>query len=156
MKTRQFNTVPERAEGWTHKFTIEPADLNDTAGLTKTLTLLSGLVAGDIVRDAAFYLETPFAGTGITNLALDVGYDVATGTDDPDGLLDNYELAGAATEVLAGDANGASFATLRTGQAFVESASVTALFTAVGANLALLTTGKVHVFLRVSRLAKLD
>jgi hypothetical protein len=81
-----------------------------------------------------------------------VGYDLAAGSDDPDAFLDNYEIHLDASEVLAGDGNGAVFATLRTGYAFQESAKITALFTATGGNLSVLTTGKVIVWLEVANI----
>jgi hypothetical protein len=150
-----LNTVEERSSGFNFLAKVLYTDLNTTAGLTKVLTLASGLGVGDLILDGAMYLKTAFVGTAVTNLAIEVGWNVATGTDDPDGIIDSYELAGVATEVLAADANGAAFATLRTGFAFQESGSIEALFTAVGANLTALTAGEVWVFLRIVNLAKL-
>jgi hypothetical protein len=159
MQSISLQTMEERSNGFTHLWKITYADLNDTAGLTKTLQLMgtaqNGVAVGDLVRDAALYLRTAFVGTAVTNLAIDVGYDLAAGTDDPDAFLDNYELAGVATEVLAADGNGAVFATLRTGYAFQEAGDIEALFTAVGANLSALTAGEVWVFLAIARLPKL-
>lgn len=155
MTTSPLNSTEERSAGFNWLFKIPYTDLTGTAGLTKTVTLLSGLGVGHIVQNAAFYLRTAYDGGATTNLALDVGYDLAAGTDDPDAILDNYEIHVDATEILAGDANGVIFATLRTGYAFQESASITALFTAVGANLTALTQGEVWIFLRVADLTKL-
>lgn len=157
MDSNLINTVPERAGGWTHVFKIYYSDLSGTAGLTQTLQLIgssqTGLRVGDIVRNAAIYLPTAFVSSGaMSSLVIDVGWDLAAGTDDPDGLLDNYELLGTATEILAADANGAAFATLRNGFALQENGDIEAVFTAVGANLNTLTAGEVRVFLNVSRL----
>lgn len=135
--------------GFTHKAIVRHTDLTGTAATSKVETLLSGLTAGTLVQAAAFRLVTPFDGGATTNLALDVGWNLAAGTDDPDGLLDNYEIHVDATEVLAGDGNGAAFATLRTGFAFQESGSIEALLTATGANLSALTTGEVWIYLSV-------
>lgn len=152
MNIISLDSVPERANGFSHKAVITYADLNDTAGLTKTLDLVTDLVTGHFVRDAAFYLRTPFDGGATSALSLDVGYDLAAGSDDPDAFLDAYEIHADATEILAGDANGAVFATLRTGHAFKENAKITALFTATGGNLSLLTTGEVWIYLNVTPL----
>lgn len=154
MITNRYNSVNEASVGYSHQFKISYKDLIDTAGTTKTLDLLT-LEAGDIVEKAAFWLPTTFDGGSTSALALDVGYDMATVTDDPDAFLDNYEIHEDASEVKAGDGNGAVFATLRTGFAAVEAGKVTALFTATGANLSTLTQGEVWVFLKVTKLAKL-
>jgi hypothetical protein len=143
------------ATGFTHRFTVDYTDLTSFAALTATLQLLNDLTARHLVSKAAFELETAFAGTSITNLALDVGYDLASGTDDPDAFLDAYELCGAATEILAGDGNGVVFATLRTGYANQEEMDIEVLFTAVGANLSALTAGRVHIYLAVNDLKAL-
>jgi len=150
MKTIALTTVAELATGWTHVFVIPFTDLNTTAATTKTITLLS-LAVGDIVRNAAFCLTTPFDGGATSALSLDVGHNGAT-VDDPDSLLDAYEIHLDATEILAGDANGAAFATLRTGFAPQEAADIEALFTATGGNLTLLTQGEIRIYLNVSRL----
>ena len=159
MDSISLQTTEERSSGFSHLWKIRYTDLNDTAALTKTLQLMgtaaNGVAVGDFVMAAAMYLRTAFVGTAVTNLAIEVGYDLASGTDDPDAFLDSYELAGVATEVLAADGNGAVFATLRTGYAFQEAADIEALFTAVGANLSALTAGEVWVFLRIVRLPKL-
>lgn len=141
------------ASGFSHVCTIEYTDLNTTAGTTKTIELLTGMTVGVLVDKAAFYLETGFVGASITNLLVEVGWDSAA--DDADGLLAGYEAATAGTEILAGDGDGAAFATLRTGYAFVAAGEIEVLFTATGANLTALTAGKCHIFLHVTDLAKL-
>lgn len=153
MTTNYFNSINERTSGWTHQFKIPYGDLS-AAATTKTVDLLT-LEVGDLVRNAAFYLPTAFVGPSVTNLSLEVGWNAATGSDDPDGLLNDYELAGVATEILAGDANGAAFATLRNGYAAQEAVTIGALFTATGANLSVLTAGEVWIYLNVSKLSKL-
>jgi hypothetical protein len=156
MDTNIISTIPERAGGWTHQLKVRYSDFS-TAGLTQTIQLLgtgnTGCRVGDIVRNAAIYLPTPFVSSGaMTSLKIDVGWDLAAGTDDPDGLIAAYELLGAATEILAADANGAAFATLRNGFAFQENGDIEAVFTALGANVNTLTAGEVWVFLNISRL----
>jgi hypothetical protein len=155
MKTRELTSVEERSSGYTHCFQLKAVTDVNTAGLTQTVTLLSGLIAGDAVTAGAFYLPTAFTGGAGTNLSLEVGYDVAAGTDDPDGIFAGSEINSAATEVLAGLADGADMIGNFTGKAFVETASITALFTAVGANLSTLTAGEVWIFLRIVRLSQL-
>lgn len=158
MDTRRLTTIAETAGGWTHYFKITYADC--TAGATtQTLQLIgtaqNGMAVGDIVRAAAFYLPTPFVGTGITNLTMQVGYDLAAGTDDPDAFIKAVELAGAATEILAGDGTGDVFATLRTGYAFQEAGDLEVLLTATGGNLSAMTAGEVRVFLQISKLSSI-
>lgn len=145
------NLMAQEARRFTHRIEIDFSDLS-AAATTKTLDLVTGLGVGDIVLGAAYKLETPFDGGATSALALDVGYDLAAGTDDPDAILDNYQIHLDSTEVLAGDGNGAIFATLRTGYAFLESAKITALFTATGANLSELTAGKVIIWLEIASL----
>lgn len=157
METRLLTTNTERGLGWTHYFKITSADLT-AAATTQTLQLIgtaqNGVAVGDIIRAGAFYLPTPFTATaGMTNLTMQVGYDLAAGTDDPDAIIKAVELFGAATEILAGDATGDIFATLRTGFAFQEAGDIEALFTATGGNISTLTAGEVRVFLQINRLS---
>jgi hypothetical protein len=150
-----LNSVEERSNGFNFLAKCFYTDLNTTAGLTKTLVLAAGLNVGDIVLDAAHYLKTAFTTSGgITALTVDVGWNLATGTDVPNGLIVARELL-AAGRVLAGDGNGAAFATLRTGFALPESGAIEAVFTATGANLTTLTAGEVWIFLRSVNLSKL-
>lgn len=155
MRIETLTLETEASTGFTHRFTVEYTDLNTVAGLTSTVQLLNTLPARTLVHKAAMELETPFVGASITNLSLQVGWDLLAGTDDPDGLIVATELAGVATEILAADGNGAAFATLRTGFASQEQMDLEALFTAIGANLTALTAGKVHIYLAVTNLAKL-
>ena len=149
MKVRTLTAEEKRQSGYSHVIEIINTDLT-AADTTQTIDLVTGLTAGAIVTAAAMRLVTPFSGGAGTNLVLDAGWDLVAGTDDPDGLLDAYEINVDATEILAADGNGAAFATLRTGFAFPQSASkITALFTATGANLSTLTAGKVAIFLSI-------
>ena len=149
----QFLTAAEMARyGFTHTWVITYADLSATAATTKTIDLIN-YVAGTGCTKAAFKLVTAFDGTSTTNLALDVGHNGAS-TDDPDSLLDAYEIHNDATEVVWGDGNGAAFATLRTGYYPADAGVYQALFTATGANLTDLTSGEVHIYLRIEPLTK--
>jgi len=153
MKITKLSAEETRESGFTHKAIITFADFS-AAAVTQVFTLISGLVAGFLVKEAAFRLVSGFVGADVTALKLDVGWNGAS-VDDPDGLLDNYELATAGTEILSGDGNGAAFATLRTGFAPQEAATLEATFTATGANVSVLTAGEVHIFLSVVNLLKM-
>lgn len=146
----------QRASGFTHVAKIKFTDLVALGAVASgALTLLNGLRAGQLVRDAAFWLPVPFDGGATSALALDVGWNYVSGTDDPDGLLDNYEVHLDGTEVLAGDANGAAFATLRNGFAPQSACSLEATFTATGGNLNALTQGEVWIYLQLTDLKEL-
>jgi len=137
--------------GFTHRFEIPYTDLTSTASTSVAISLAT-YAAGKGVTAAAYKLVTPFDGGATSALALDVGHNGAT-TDDPDSILDNYEIHVDATEVLYGDGNGAVFATLRTGYFPLDAGAYEATFTATGANLTALTTGEVHIYLNIVDLA---
>ena len=154
MVISKLSAEETRESGFTHKAAITYADFASVAATTKVHVVLSGLVAGFLVRNAAFLLVSGFVGASVTNLTLQLGWNGTT-SDDDNGLIEAVELATAGTEILAGDATGAAFATKRTGFAPQESAAIEALFTATGANLSVLTAGEVHIYLAVSDLSKL-
>jgi hypothetical protein len=154
MEISKLSAEETREYGFTHKVILTYPDLS-AAATTKTVNLLTGLVAGHLITGAAFRLVSGFVGASVTNLTMEVGYDLAAGTDDPNGIIEAVELATAGTEILAGDATGAIFAAKRTGFAPQEACTITALFTATGANLSVLTAGEVHVYLSVVDLTKL-
>jgi hypothetical protein len=85
---------------------------------------------------------------------MQVGYDLAAGTDDPDAFIKATELL-AAGRILAGDGNGDVFATLRTGYAFQEAGDLEVLLTATGGNLSAMTAGEVRIYLQISKLASI-
>lgn len=136
------------ATGYTHKAIVTHADLTETTAATaQNLTLLS-LVAGDVVQNAAFKLVTSFAD------AADSANNTTTMT-----------LNGAGSAVVAStqaNANGTPVLY----KAFTATAPVTVasgtstVQLAVGApaatkTLAALTTGELHVFFAVNKLASL-
>lgn len=90
--------------GCSHALRMTLADIKAAAaaaGSTTSLTIsVKPYVARDIMALAFIDLVTPFAGTSITNLVLDFGYNGAS-VDDDDAFIDNIELAGASTEILA-------------------------------------------------------
>lgn len=153
MKAFELGVETMARYGFTHRFEIPYTDLTSIASTSGTVDLFT-YAAGVGVTKAAYRLETAFDGGATTNLALDVGHNGAS-TDDPDSILDNYEIHVDATEVLHGDGNGAIFATLRTGYYPLDAGVYQATFTATGANLTALTTGKVHIFLRIEDTSKL-
>lgn len=151
-----LNTVAERSNLFTHLFKIFHTDLNDTAGTGKTLELLTGISKGNFVYKAAHLIRTNFDGGATSALALDVGWDAASGTDDADGIIAAREIHEDATEVPAGDANGAAFAASRTGYAFlVDGGKLTATLTSTGGNLTALTQGEVWVAVAMIDIGKL-
>jgi hypothetical protein len=139
--------------GCSHVAIIDYTDLNTTAGTTKTLTL-APYIARDFIDKLCFDLITPFDGGATSALGLEVGWNGAS-VDDPNGLLESAEVHVDATEILAGDATGAAFAAKRTGFAAQEAGDIEALFTATGANLTALTTGKVRIYFNLIPLSKL-
>ena len=148
----QLNAADQARYGFTHTVVITHADLSGTAATTKTIALAT-YTAGLGCTKAAYRLVTPFDGTSTTALALDVGHNGAT-TDDPDSILDNYEIHNDATDIAFGDGNGAVFATLRTGYYPLDAGTYEALFTATTANLTDLTAGEVNIYLRLEDLTK--
>jgi hypothetical protein len=153
-KTLKLSAEESRETGFTHKAVITHNDLT-AAATTETVSLVTGLGVGHLIKEAAFRLVSGFVGASVTNLTMEVGYDLAAGSDDPNGIIEAVELGTAGTEILAGDATGAIFATKRTGFAPQEGCTITALFTATGANVSVLTAGEVHVYLSVVDLTSL-
>jgi len=151
MKVTVLSNAQMAQMGFTHRFEIPYTDLTSTASTSVAISLAT-YAAGKGVTAAAYKLVTPFDGGATSALALDVGHNGAT-TDDPDSILDNYEIHVDATEVLYGDGNGAVFATLRTGYFPLDAGAYEATFTATGANLTALTTGEVHIYLNIVDLA---
>ena len=150
-------TLEERAaSGFTHKFVLKWDDADIDVAATSAVIALLPYVAGTLFAAAAFTMPTTFTDGAATmsSLLLDVGHNGAT-TDDPDSLLDAYELEATGTEILGGDGNGAAFATLRTGYVALDAGNIEATLTATGANLSTLTAGEVHIFLKVVPLANL-
>ena len=149
----QLNAADQARYGFTHKVVITFADLTALGAVASGTVALATYAAGHGCTKAAFRLVTAFTGGATSALALDVGHNGAT-TDDPDSILDNYEVHADATEVMFGDGNGAAFATLRTGYFPLDAGSYEALFTATGGNLSALTTGEINIYLKLEDLTK--
>jgi hypothetical protein len=149
----QLNAADQARFGFTHKVVITFADLTALGAVASGTVALATYTAGLGCTKAAFRLVTAFTGGATSALALDVGHNGAT-TDDPDSILDNYEVHSTGTEIMFGDGNGAVFATLRTGYYPLDAGTYEALFTATGANLNVLTAGEVNIYLRLEDLTK--
>jgi hypothetical protein len=149
----QLNAADQARFGFTHKVVITFADLTALGAVASGTVALATYTAGLGCTKAAFRLVTAFTGGATSALALDVGHNGAT-TDDPDSILDNYEVHSTGTEILFGDGNGAVFATLRTGYYPLDAGTYEALFTATGGNLNALTAGEVNIYLRLEDLTK--
>jgi hypothetical protein len=149
----QLNAADQARYGFTHKVVITFADLTALGAVASGTVALATYTAGLGCTKAAFRLVTAFTGGATSALALDVGHNGAT-TDDPDSILDNYEVHSTGTEIFFGDGNGAVFATLRTGYYPLDAGTYEALFTATGGNLNALTAGEVNIYLRLEDLTK--
>jgi hypothetical protein len=181
MQVIKLAAEEQRKTGCNHLAIIDYTDLNATAGTTKVLEIFPDGLARDIIDKVLVDLVTPFDGTSTTSLLLDVGYDLAAGTDDPDAFIDAMELHNDATELL-GDAGSVAapatdtvdetystaestvIASLRTTINLLraklrwtaqEAYDLEALFTAVTANLTDLSTGRVRIYFNVIRLTEL-
>jgi hypothetical protein len=149
----QLNAADQARFGYTHKSVVTFADLTALGAVASGTVALATYTAGLGCTKAAYRLVTAFDGGATSALALDVGHNGAT-TDDPDSILDNYEVHSTGTEIFFGDGNGAVFATLRTGYYPLDAGTYEALFTATGANLNALTAGEVNIYLKLEDLTK--
>lgn len=168
------------ATGCSHCAVIDFNDLDGEGDTAITLTLYSG-VARDIIDKVFVDLITPYDGTSTTALALDVGYNLSSGTDDTDAFIDAAELHNDATDIVADHGTVAAVATdtvnetfgteestviaslrdtvnfLRARRPWVATAAYTleATFTSTTANLTDLTSGKNRIYFNVIPVSKL-
>ena len=64
----------ERAQGYTHKYTVKYTDIDEGSGSSDTVTVTLGSTPTDfVISKAMVNVTTAFAGTGA--LALEVGTD---------------------------------------------------------------------------------
>ena len=181
MKTFCLSNEEAAAKGFTHKWIIEAADLVAAGATTSTVIELFGDgVARDKIENVTYNLVTPFDGTSTTNLAMTIGYDLASGTDDADAFMPSVELHNDATELICaannytaistltvdatyGTEESTVIASLRTTlnqvlaaapKVFTEAYDLEATFTATAANLSDLLTGEIHIFARIGNLSK--
>ncbi len=150
-----LNQDERAASGFTHKWLFKYNDTDLAAASTSATIPLITLAARQGIFGAAFSLNTVFSDGAATmsSCTLKVGWDT-TGADD-DGIIAAVELEVTGTEILGGDATGAAFATLRTGQVMQGAATVNAIFTATGANLSTLIAGELALFMKIVDLSKL-
>lgn len=107
---------------------IEYTDLTDTAGLTKDVPLTAMPVDG-LILGVAIEVVTPFAGSGVADLSVDILAGAVLGTVEVDGSA-GFQPSASGTSIP-----GVSLA----------GPSPDITFTAVGANLDQLTAGELYV-----------
>ena len=138
----------ELSNGYSDYITIKHGDFT-AAATTQTFTL--AIPAGGIVRAVGYYLETAFDGGSTSALALDIGDG-----SDPDGFLDNIETHVDATEVTYSTGIGAyidgATNNEQQGELYTSADTLDILFTASGANVDTLDTGKITIFVDMKRL----
>jgi hypothetical protein len=148
IKTSALSLEEQAKTGFTHKSIISYSDIATAGGATTAATIsLMPYTAGFAFQACAYKLVTGFAGTSITNLTVELGWNGAT-TDDPNGLIEASEIATAGTEINYLLGNGVAFATKVTGYAALDAGSIQAVFAATGANMDALTSGELHVFIK--------
>lgn len=131
--------------GFTDLVIIDYTDLVAKGATTSGVFSLSTYTAAaQLFGPVAAKLIAGFVGPSVTNLTLKIGHNGGT-TDDDDSLLEAIELATAGTEINSSGSNGAAFATKLTGYAPQDAGTIEATFTATGANLSVLTSGKVGI-----------
>lgn len=141
--------------GFTDMVVIDFTDLVAKGATTSGVFSLSTYTAGRyLFGPVATKLIAGFVGPSVTNLTVKIGHNGAT-TDDDDSLLELTELATAGTEILSTGSNGAAFATKLTGYSPQDAGAIEATFTSTGANLSVLTAGKIGILFTRTDLAPL-
>jgi hypothetical protein len=166
-----LGAIDQRVLGATHSIIVDFTDLTGTAATSKTQELMTSIPANTRFRYVGHILQEDFDGPSITELTMAIGYDLSSGTDDNDGFQAATSVCGAATEVeatpelvtdVATDTIDTTFGTeestvltsLRTKvntllkllpRSFTVAWDLDAVFTATGANLSVLTAGRVQI-----------
>lgn len=169
MKVIELSLEERVKTGRSHMAVIDYTDFAGVAATGKTFQLAPYLPR-DLIGRGAFDLVAGFVGASITNVTAKLGYNGAT-TDDDDGLIEAKELATAGTEILAdagsidataidatfGAPELAVLSSLRARQEYApqDAGNIEIVFTATGANLSVLTEGKVRVLFNLVRLTDL-
>lgn len=193
MKVQELGIEEMARLGATHRVIVKAEDINGTgtgygalsaaaaAATTGILNPWASAAAGNQVQFVGGRLVTAFDGTSTTGLTLQIGYDLASGTDDADALLAATEIHNDATEINyfpqevadvssssvdetygtqestavinAIAAINAMLKQLRTVHA--AASDIDLLFTSTTANLDDVTTGEVHLLFRMVDLAKI-
>lgn len=122
---------------------ITDADLT-AAATTQTIEAIS-LPAAAIVTQVAFYLDEEFDGGATSELTIEVGDG-----DDPNGYITAQSVHADATTVTTGIVDGVYLTVgtdVNTGNSkqYAAAGTIKVLFTATGANVSVLTAGKLRV-----------
>lgn len=178
MNVRQLDSQEAALRGCSHEVIVEYTDLTGTAGTSQTQTIFDDLPAGTRIQYVGHQVDTLFDGGSTSELTAKIGWDLASGTDDDDGLLAATSLHADATYVKFGppavaDVDSSSvdntygqaendvITSLRTKlntllkqgfKVFNDTADINIVWTSTGANLSTLTQGKVRFFLRINAL----
>ena len=133
----------ERAQGYTHKYTIKYTDIDEGTGSSDTVTVSLGATPTDfVISKAAVNVTTAFAGTGA--LAIEVGTD-----GDPNNFITSTSVA-AVGPIITGA--GATPTTLA-GTFAAASDALEALFTnSSSGSPSALTAGQLDIYLEMHTL----
>ena len=147
MTVYELPAETKAATGYTHKATVDHADLTETtANTAQSITLLS-LAAGDVVHSGAYKLVTPFQDSA------DAAFNTTAVTLNAAGstLMSATETNVNGTEVFYKAHTATAPLAVNTG-----TSTVAASFAAMSAkNLAALNAGEVHFYFSVNKLAGL-
>lgn len=146
MKVYALNSEERSTTGFTHRVRITHEDLTETTANTSQTIAIFTVAARDYVQDVAFNLVTPFKDSAdnalnTTTLLVGDGGDTAR-------YIASSELNENGSEILAGPAVNA-----KVHYAYTTADTIDAIFGSMAAKtLAQLDTGKLDIFLKVSRL----
>lgn len=138
-----YNVSRSSGLGKTVEAVITDADLT-AAATTQTIEAIS-LPAAAVVTQVAFYLDEEFDGGATSELTIQVGDG-----SDPNGYITAQSVHADATSVTTGIVDGAYLTVgtdVNTGNAkqYAAADTIDVLFTATGANVSVLTAGKLRV-----------
>jgi hypothetical protein len=160
----------------THEAVIKYTDLSGTAATSLTQTLAEAMPAGTRLAYVGHQVDTLFDGGATSELTAKIGWDLASGTDDDDGLMAATSLHADATYVKYGPAAVADVDSstvdntygqaendvvtsarsklntiLKNGfKVFNDTADLEIVWTSTGANLTALTQGQVRFWFRIN------
>lgn len=176
MQLQALDSQQAALRGASHECRVLYTDLSGTASTSLTQTICDDLPAGTRITYIGHQLDTTFDGGATSELTAKIGWDLASGTDDDDGLLAAVSLHADATyvkysPVAIADVDSSSIDTTY-GQAeldvitsartklntaikngpkvFNDTADLNIVWTATGANLTALTQGQVRFFFRIN------
>lgn len=169
-----LSAIDQRVLGATHMIIVDFTDLTGTAATSKTQELMVSIPANTRLQYVGHVLQEDFDGPSITELTMAIGYDLSSGTDDSTAFQAATSICGAATEVEAtpelvtnvatdtvdgtyGTEESTVIASLRTKlnqvlkllpRSFTVAWDLDAVFTSTGANLSVLTAGRVAIYVQ--------